>query len=60
LAEKSGVGWSTIKRFEEGDGIPASRSGTLERVQRTLEDAGVEFLGDPETSPGVRLKPRRR
>ncbi len=60
LAERSGVGWSTIKRFEECEGIPASRAGTLERVQGALEAAGVEFIGDPETSPGVRLRPRKR
>ncbi len=60
LAEKSGVGWSTIKRFEELNDVPVSRSGTLERVQQTLEAAGVQFIGDPETSPGVQLKPRRR
>ncbi len=60
VAELSGASWATIKRFEETDQIPASRAGTLERVQRALEEAGVEFIGDPETSPGVRLKPRRR
>ena len=59
LANESGVGWSTIKRFEECEGIPASRAGTLERVQSTLERAGVEFLGDPLKSPGVRLSARR-
>ena len=60
LAEKSGVGWSTIKRFEESEGIPATRAGTLERVKKTLEDAGIEFIGDPLNSPGVRLKAGRR
>jgi len=38
------------------EGIPPSRGGTLERVQAALEAEGIEFLGDPETSPGVRLR----
>ena len=56
LAERSSVTWKTVQRFESVDGIPPSRSGTLERVQRALEDAGIEFIGDPVSSPGVRLK----
>ena len=56
LAELCGVGWATIKRFEDAAGVPASRSGTLERVVKALEAEGIEFLGDPERSPGVRLK----
>ena len=60
LAERSGVTWKTVQRFESAKGVPPSRAGTLERVRRALEDAGVEFLGDPEASPGVQLKPRRR
>ena len=56
LAEMSGVGWATIRRFEEANGIPPSRTGTLERVRVALEEAGIEFIGDPITSPGVRLR----
>jgi hypothetical protein len=55
LAELAQVSWATIKRFEEVEGIPPSRSGTLEKVKISLEAAGVEFIGDPLTSPGVRL-----
>ena len=58
LASMSGVGWATIRRFEEAEGVPPSRSGTLDRVKITLEDAGIEFLGDPISTPGVRLKRR--
>jgi transcriptional regulator with XRE-family HTH domain len=56
FAEVSGVGWATIKRFELVDGVPPSRGGTLERVQAALEASGIEFLGDPVASPGVRLR----
>jgi len=58
LAELSGVGWSTVKRFEEQNDVPSARSGTLERLKNYLEDNGVEFLGDPIQSPGVRLRPK--
>lgn len=56
LSEASGIGWATIRRFEQVEGIPPSRAGTLERVRATLEAAGIEFLGDPVSSPGVRLR----
>ena len=58
LADKAGVTWKTVQRFETADGIPPSRSGTLERVQRALEAAGIEFIGDPVASPGARLRRR--
>lgn len=60
LADLAGVGWATVKRFEETEGIPASRSGTLERVAAALEAEGIEFIGDPLKSPGVQLKRKRR
>ncbi len=56
LARRADVTLRTIQRFERLNGTPASRTGTLERVQQALEAAGVEFLGDPIESPGVRLK----
>ncbi|WP_206170004.1 hypothetical protein [Sphingorhabdus sp. YGSMI21] len=45
-----------MQRFEASSGVPPSRSGTLERVKAALEGAGIEFIGDPVTSPGVRLR----
>jgi hypothetical protein len=58
LAKKSNVNWKTIQRFESVEGIPNSRSGTLDRVITTLKARGIEFVGDPLSSPGVQLKPR--
>ena len=57
LASLSGVAWATIQRYESADDVPLNRSGTLARVQSTLEAHGIEFLGDPVLSPGVQLKP---
>ena len=55
LSELTEVSWTTIRRFEEAPGIPASRSGNLEKVKTALEERGVVFLGDPIESPGVQL-----
>lgn len=57
LARNAGVGWATVRRFEEASGVPSSRGGTLQRVKDVLEEAGIEFIGDPVCSPGVRLRP---
>ena len=56
LATRAGVGLATIKRFEASEGSPPSRGGTLRNVQAALERAGIEFIGDPISSPGVRLR----
>lgn len=56
LAAKAGVGEQTIKRFESVEGIPPSRSSTLIEVQKTLEAAGIEFIGTPDDRPGIRIK----
>jgi len=56
LAKKSGVGLRTLIRFEQGDGIPPSRTGTLRDVQKCLESAGVQFIGSPDDWPGVRFR----
>jgi transcriptional regulator with XRE-family HTH domain len=61
LASKSGVGFRTLTRFEQSDGVPPSRTGTLQDVQKCLESAGVQFIGSPDDWPGVRFsaKPRQ-
>lgn len=56
FADVAGVSWATVKRFELCEGIPQSRGGTLQRVRAALEQAGIEFIGDPVASPGVRLR----
>jgi hypothetical protein len=56
LANKSGVGLRTLIRFEQSDGVPPSRTGTLRGVQKCLESAGVQFIGSPDDWPGVRFQ----
>ena len=56
LAEASGVSQPTVQRFEQTDGIPPSRSSTLNEIKKTLESAGVEFVGTPDDGPGIRIR----
>lgn len=56
LADKSGVGIATIRRFELMTGVPSGNARSIEAIQKALELAGVEFIGTPDHQPGVRLK----
>lgn len=56
LAKLSGVAYTTVVRMESSDGIPSGQVKTLDAVQRVLEDAGIEFIGTPESGAGVRWK----
>jgi transcriptional regulator with XRE-family HTH domain len=59
LAQKSGLGVRTIKRFEAVDGIPSSRTSTLVELKNALEAAGIEFIGTLDDNPGIRLRSRK-
>ncbi len=56
LAEMSGVGLATIRRYELMTGLPAGFAHSLDAIRTSLENAGVEFIGAPDDRPGVRLK----
>ena len=56
LADLSGVGVATIRRFELMDGVPSGNARSVGQIQSALESLGVEFIGGPGDSPGVRLK----
>jgi len=50
-------------RVEAVDGIPPTRSVTLQELQAILEAAGIEFIGGPNDRPGIRISnegPRRQ
>ena len=59
LAEKSGLGLRTIKRFEAVDGVPPSRTQTLMEIKIAFEAAGIEFIGTPDDGPGIRVRLRK-
>ena len=55
LANLSGVGVATIRRYELMSGVPSGNARSVEAIQQALETRGVEFIGTPEDRPGVRL-----
>lgn len=55
LSINAGVGVATVRRLELQEGVPSSNVKTLESIQKTFEQAGVEFIGTPDDRPGVRL-----
>lgn len=63
LAEASGISLPTIKRLEKSDGPVGGLARTAEAVRKALENAGVEFLADGQSSNcggvGLRLKPKK-
>ena len=60
LANAAEVGVATIRRMEVLDGVPAGNVKTLVAIQQALEDAGIEFIGNPDDGPGVRLRRGKR
>jgi len=56
LAEKTGLGFSTLMRLEVLEGVPGAQAKTLETIQKIFEGAGIEFIGTPEEGAGVRWK----
>ena len=55
LAERAGVGMSTVQRMERSQGPVGGNVESVRRVQDVLERAGIEFLAD-EDGLAVRLK----
>jgi transcriptional regulator with XRE-family HTH domain len=55
LAEAAEVSPDTVARLERGEVL---RSDTLQKLRRTLEKAGVEFITENGGGPGVRLRKR--
>ena len=56
LSECSNVSVRTIIRYEDAEGVPPNRSGTLAALIATLEIAGIEFIGTPDDGPGIRIR----
>ena len=55
LADRSGVGVTTLRRYETQEGIPNSNASVIKAIKDCLEEAGIVFSGDPVKSPGVLL-----
>jgi transcriptional regulator with XRE-family HTH domain len=59
LADVSEVGVATIRRMEVMEGVPSGNIKTLFAIQAALEEEGIEFIGSPNDSPGVRLRTQK-
>ncbi len=46
LAARAGVAVNTVRRIEAADGPVSANLGTVRKLQRALESAGVEFRPD--------------
>lgn len=57
LAEIADMSPDTVARFEGGDRM---RYSTIEKIQKTLEKAGVKFIDENGGGVGVRLKKRAK
>ena len=55
LSEESEVSSRTLNRMETSEGFSAATKANLSMVQRTFEEAGIEFIGSADEGPGVRL-----
>lgn len=60
LASRSGVGATTLRRYEMKGGIPNANMKTLLAIKHAFESHGIEFTGDPLINPGVTLHVRDR
>lgn len=58
LAEAAGVPLQTIKRLELKPGLLTAYQRTIDALQAALEAAGVEFISENGSGPGVRLAKR--
>ena len=57
LAKEAGVTANTVTRIENG---ADAKQSTMDRLQRALEAAGVEFIVENGGGPGVRLRKRQK
>ena len=55
LANLSGVGITTLRRYELQEGIPSANTSVLSAIKNCFEAHGIEFTGDPLKNPGVIL-----
>ena len=51
LSERAGVSSATIKKYETQSGIPNANTRILTAIKSVLEQAGIEFTGDPLVNP---------
>lgn len=56
LAEKVGLALTTIQRMENDGGTENALNKNVTVIQKTFEDAGIEFIPENGGGAGVRLR----
>ncbi|HEX5863687.1 MAG TPA: helix-turn-helix domain-containing protein [Casimicrobiaceae bacterium] len=60
LAGAADVGLATLQRIEQNEGVLRGNFSTILKIQKTLEQAGIQFTEDETGEIGVRLKLDKR
>jgi DNA-binding transcriptional regulator YiaG len=55
IAQATGIGIATLRRYEASQGVPKSRKGHLKLLKSFFEARGIEFVGAPDEGPGIRI-----
>jgi predicted transcriptional regulator len=55
LVTKAGISLATLNNIERGTHTDP-RVSTIRKIRKALEDSGIEFTGESDLMPGVRLK----
>jgi transcriptional regulator with XRE-family HTH domain len=56
LSRRSGIGTTTLKRFESANNVPNGHLSTFNTLKKIFEEEGIEFIGTPDSQAGVRWK----
>jgi ribosome-binding protein aMBF1 (putative translation factor) len=56
LANKAGIGWATLRRIEQKEGIIKGNFSTILKIQRAFEQAGIHFIDNNSEEVGVLLR----
>ena len=55
LARVAGIGLTTLQRIEQNEGVVKGNFSTMLKIQKALEQAGIQFTDGEAGEIGVRL-----
>ena len=60
LAHAAGIGLATLQRIEQNEGVVKGNFSTILKIQKVLEQAGIQFTDGEAGEIGVRLQIGKR
>jgi transcriptional regulator with XRE-family HTH domain len=60
LARRAGIGLATLRRIEQTEGIVKGNFSTVLKIQKTLEQAGIQFTDNEGAKIGAHLQIAKR